>query len=425
MNRLRLLGRAFRHRNYRLFFSGQCLSLIGTWMQQTALGWLVYRMTGSAFLLGLVAFAGQAPSFFAAPAAGVVVDRWNRHRVLLWTQSMSMIQASALAALVLTDTVQVWHILFLSVFMGLVNSFDMPARQSFVLQLVEDKKLLGNAIALNSSMVHLARMIGPPIAGLIIAVYGEGVCFLMNAVSYIAVLSSLLLMRGIPSHGRGHDGKAIQFLKEGFSYAFGFLPIRSIILLLAFTSLVGMPYMVLMPVFAKDIMLGDSHTLGIMMGAIGVGSLSGALFLASRKSVAGLEKIIPFASATLGVGLIAFSHVRFFPLALFVLMATGFGMMVQLTSSNSVLQTVVEEDKRGRVMSLYTMGFMGTVPFGSLIYGALAHRIGAPNTLVLGGICCLIGAFLFARRISVIRDQVSPIYVKLGIIPEQPRLMGR
>ena len=415
--RFKSIFRAFRSRNYRLFLSGQSVSLIGTWMQQTALGWLVYRLTGSAFLLGLVAFASQVPSFFIAPIAGVVVDRWNRHHVLLATQALAMLQASLLAFLVLTGTVQVWHILVLAVFVGLINAIDMPNRQSFVLQMIEDKKLLGNAIALNSSMVHATRMIGPPIAGVLIALWGEGVCFFINAISYIAVLTSLCLMRDIPKNGSKQDINAFQSLKEGFSYAFGFLPIRSIILLLAYTSLVGMPFMVLLPVFAKDIFHGDSHTLGIMTGVTGLGSLAGALFLASRRSVAGLEKIILIASTTLGLGLLALAQTRLLPLALAVLLFTGFGMMVQLTSSNSVLQTIVDEDKRGRVMSFYTMAFMGTLPFGSLIYGALAHRIGALHTVLAGGILCLAGSLLFARRIDSLRQQISPIYMKLGILP--------
>jgi len=418
-SRLRNIFRAFHAGNYRLFFTGQCISLIGTWMQQTALGWLVYRQTGSPFLLGLVAFMGQIPSFFIAPFAGVLIDRWNRHHVLLVTQSLAMLQAFVLASLVLSGTATIWLILLLSLFLGIVNSFDMPARQSFVVQMVEDRKLLGNAIALNSSMVHIARMIGPPIAGSIIALAGEGTCFLLNAVSYVAVIVCLLLMRVPPVVRVTRDEPLLSSFKEGFSYAFSFIPIRSIILLLAFTSLMGMPYVVLMPLFAKDVFHGDSHTLGFLMGATGVGALAGALFLASRKNVVGLGRMIVIASSALGFGVVAFSQSTVLPLSLVILVLTGFGMMVLLTSSNSILQTIVDEGKRGRVMSLYTMAFMGTVPLGNLIHGILASKIGARHTLLAGGICCILGSALFARQLPLLRKIVRPIYVKMGITRER------
>jgi MFS family permease len=385
-------------------------------MQQTALSWLVYRLTGSPFLLGLVGFMSQVPSFIVAPFAGVLIDRWSRHRVLIVTQSLAMLQASVLAFFVLMETVTIGRVLFLCLFIGIVNAFDMPARQSLVVQMVEDRKLLGNAIALNSSMVHVARMIGPPIAGFVIAFVGEGACFLLNAVSYVAVIICLLLMRVAPVVRMVQDKRIISSLKEGFGYAFGFRPIRSIILLLSFTSLVGMPYVVLMPLFAKDVFHGDSHTLGFLMGATGVGALGGALFLASRKNVLGLGRMIVIASSTLGVGVVAFSHSTALPFSLLMLLFTGFGMMVLLTSSNSILQTIVDEEKRGRVMSLYTMAFMGTVPFGNLLHGILASKIGAQNTLLAGGFCCIIGSVLFARQLPVLRKIVRPIYSKLGIV---------
>ncbi len=417
-NHFNNIFRAFRSRNYRLFFMGQCISLIGTWMQQTAISWLVYRLTGSPFLLGLMAFAGQVPSFFVAPFAGVLVDRWNRHRVLLFTQALSMLQASALAALVMSGSIQMHHILILSLFIGLVNAFDMPTRQSFVIHMVEDKKLLGNAIALNSSMVHVARMIGPPIAGIIIAVAGEGICFSLNAASYIAVITGLLLMRINPIRTEGKQPQFLSAMKEGISYAFGFPPIRSIVILLAFTSLLAMPYVVLLPVFAKDIFHGDSHTLGYLMGATGIGAFSGAIFLASRKSVAGLGRMLVIASSVLGGAIVIFSHSTWFGISLVLLLFTGFGMMVTLTSSNSILQTIVDEDKRGRVMSFYTMAFMGMVPFGNLLYGALASKVGAQNTVLAGGVCCIAGSILFARRLPAMRRLVRPIYIRMGIIRE-------
>jgi MFS family permease len=418
-NRFKNIFRAFRARNYRLFFAGQCISLIGTWMQQTALSWLVYRLTASSLLLGLVAFMSQVPSFFIAPFAGVLIDRWDRHRVLLATQSLAMLQATVLASLVLTQTVSVGWILFLSLFLGVVNSFDMPTRQSFVVHMVEDKRLLGNAIALNSSMVHVARMIGPPIAGFLIAVAGEGVCFLLNAVSYVAVIICLLLMRLDPPVRVLRHTHVLSSLKDGFAYAYGFLPIRSIILLLAFASLMGMPYVVLMPLFAKDVFHGDSHTLGFLLGATGVGALGGALFLASRKNVLGLGKMIVIASSILGLGIVAFSHSTVLAFSLVMLIFTGFGMMVLLTSSNSILQTLVDDEKRGRIMSLYTMAFMGTVPFGNLLHGMLASKIGAPNTLLLGGICCVVGSLLFARQLPLLREIVRPLYAKMGITRER------
>ncbi|HBZ56064.1 MAG TPA: MFS transporter [Syntrophobacteraceae bacterium] len=414
-SRLKNIVRAFRARNYRLFFTGQSISLVGTWMQQTALSWLVYHITGSPLLLGALGFASQVPSFIVAPFAGVVVDRCNRHRVLLATQSLAMMQASVLAFLVLTEAVTVWQILCLSLFLGTVNAFDMPARQSFVVQMVDEKKLLGNAIALNSSMVHIARMIGPPIAGAVIATAGEGVCFLINALSYVAVIACLLLMRVVPSAPAARAAHVLSSLKEGFVYAFGFVPIRAIILLLAFTSLMGMPYAVLMPIYAKDIFHGDSHTLGLLMGATGLGALVGAIFLASRKNAAGLGRWMVIASSALGGGIMAFSHSTVFPLSFLLLLVTGFGMMVLLTSSNTILQTIVDEGKRGRVMSLYTMAFMGTVPFGSLLQGSLASKIGAQNTLLVGGICCILGSVLFARQLPLLRQMVRPIYAKMGI----------
>jgi MFS family permease len=418
-SRLKNIFRAFGARNYRLFFTGQCISLIGTWMQQTALSWLVYRLTGSPLLLGLVGFMSQIPSFVVAPLAGVLIDRWDRHRGLLVTQSLAMLQSSVLAFLVLTGTVTVGRILFWSLFLGVVNSFDMPTRQSLVVQMVEDRMHLGNAIALNSSMVHVARMIGPPIAGFIIAVAGEGVCFLLNAVSYVAVIICLLLMRITPRVQAPQHPQILRSLKEGFSYAFGFLPIRSIIFLLALASLTAMPYVVLLPLFAKDIFHGDSHTLGFLMGASGMGALAGALFLASRKNVVGLGRMIVIASSTLGIGIVAFSHSTMLAFALVMLLFSGFGMMVLLTSSNSILQTLVDDEKRGRIMSLYTMAFMGTVPFGNLLHGFLASLIGAQNTFLIGGTCCVIGSILFARQLPSLRKIVHPIYVKMGIMRER------
>jgi MFS family permease len=411
--------RALAYRNYRLFFGGQVVSLVGTWMTTTATSWLVYRLTGSAFLLGVVGFAGQFPAFLLGPFAGIVVDRWDRHRLLVVTQTISMLQSFTLAALVLSGRITLGWIVGLSVLQGLVNAFDMPARQAFLLTMIENRGDLGNAIALNSSMVNLARLLGPSIAGLIIAVTSEGWCFLIDGVSYVAVLVALLRMRLAHRVAPPPTRRSpIQQFTEGFVYAFGFGPIRSIILLLATVSLVGVPYSVLMPVFAKTVFHGGPHTLGLLMTASGCGSLVGALWLARRRSVLGLGRVIPFASALFGAGLIAFSFTHVLWLAIPCLVMTGCGFMVQMASSNTVIQTIVDDGKRGRVMSFYMMAFFGMVPFGSLIAGALSSRMGAAQTLRLGGACCLLGAVWFASALPALRSAVRPIYIRLGILPE-------
>ncbi len=395
--------RALHHRNYRLFFVGQGISLIGTWVQRIAQIWLVYRLTHSTILLGVVGFTSQIPIFILSPFAGVLADRLNRRRILVATQTLAMIQAFILALLVLTDLVTVWHIVTLSIFLGIVDAFDMPTRQAFLLEMVEDKEDLGNAVALNSSLVTSARLIGPSIAGIVIAALGEGMCFFLNGLSFLAVILSLLAMRVIVKKIEIVRSHILEELKEGASYSFGFAPIRSVLLLVALASLVGMPYQILMPVFAKDILQGGPRTLGFLMGGAGVGALIGVMYLASRKRAAGLGKWISPASGIFGIGLITFSLSRFFWFSLPLTLLTGFGMMVQFASSNTVLQTVVEEDKRGRVLSFYAMASKGMAPFGSLLAGALASRIGAPNTLIIGGISCILGASLLAKKISLLK----------------------
>jgi MFS family permease len=411
--------RALDHRNYRLFFSGQSISLIGTWMTRIATSWLVYRMTNSALLLGVVGFAGQIPSFLLAPFAGVLVDRWNRHRLLLITQVLALVQSLAMAILALTGLINIWHVIALSIFQGIINAFDMPARQAFVVEMVEKREDLPNAIALNSSMVNAARLLGPSLGGVIIAVVGEGWCFMIDAVSYIAVIGSLFAMRITPRMTTPiKEARVLQQLREGWDYAYRFAPIRKVLLLLALVSLVGMPYTVLMPVFANEILQGGPNTLGILMAASGVGALIGAFFLASRKSVLGLGKYIPLTAGAFGAGLIAFSFSRVIWVSLLLMIVTGLGFMVQMAASNTLLQTIVEEDKRGRVMSFYTMAFMGMAPFGSLLAGTIAERIGAPQTLMLGGIGCVFGAVWFAMSLPALRRDVRPIYIKIGILPE-------
>jgi MFS family permease len=416
--RLKSIIRALRHRNFRLFFGGQSISLTGTWMQRIALSWLVYDLTHSAFLLGLVSFSSQIPVLVLAPIAGVLADRWNRHRLLILTQTLAMIQAFVLSFLVLTDLIQVWHIIVLSIVLGMINSLDMPTRQSFMIEMIGEKQDLGNAIALNSSMVNGARLLGPSAAGILIGAVGEGICFLINGLSYLAVIVSLLLMKLAPRPARKRESRVWQEFSEGIRYAAKFEPIRTILLMLAVISIMGMPYSVLMPIFAKDVLNGGPSALGFLMGAAGVGALVGALYLAARKTLLGLGKWIPIAAAIFGLGLAAFSFSQVLSLSLILMLFTGFGQMVQMASSNTLLQTIVEDDKRGRVMSLYTMAFVGMTPLGSLLAGYLASRIGAPWTVFAGGMACVLGAAVFARRLPALRALVRPIYVTMGILPE-------
>jgi MFS family permease len=414
----RLVIRALRHRNYRLFFGGQGVSLIGTWMTRVATGWLVYRLTGSAFLLGLVSFASQIPILFLGPFAGVWVDRWNRHRVLVVTQTLSMLESFALAALALAKIITVNEVILLSVFQGAVNAFDMPARQAFVIEMVENAEDLGNAIALNSSLVNAARLIGPSVAGVVIALEGEGCCFLIDGFSYLAVIASLLAMIVTARPGENVHESVLSELREGWSYIRGFRPVWWILLLLALISLVGMPYTTLMPIFAGRILHGGAHTLGFLMAATGVGALIGAVRLAARPSVRGLGRVIPMTAAGFGASLIAFSMSRHQWFSMLLLVMTGFCFMQQMASSNTVLQTIVEDKKRGRVMSFYSIAFQGVAPFGSLIAGAAANRVGAPLTLMIGGAICIAGAALFASQLPVLRRLIRPIYIQMGIIPE-------
>jgi MFS family permease len=357
-----------------------------------------------------------------SPFAGVLVDRWNRHRLLVATQVLALIQSLLLAILTLTGVIKIWHVIALSIFQGLINAFDMPARQAFLVEMVTRREDLANAIALNSSMVNAARLLGPSIGGVVIAAVGEGWCFMADAISYLAVIASLLVMTITPRMvSLTKDAKIFEQLREGWVYATRFAPIRDVLILLALVSLVGMPYTVLMPVFANDILHGGPSTLGWLMAASGVGALAGALLLAARRSVLGLGKYIPLTAAAFGVGLIALSFTRVTWLALLLMMLTGLGFMVQMAASNTVLQTIVDEDKRGRVMSFYTMAFMGTAPFGSLLAGSVADRIGAPHTLLFGGIGCVLGALWFATSLPALRRDVRPIYQKIGILPEVAR----
>jgi MFS family permease len=415
--------RALRHPNFRLFFGGQSISLIGTWMTRVATAWLVYRLTKSSLMLGTVSFFGQIPTFLLAPFAGVLVDRINRRTVLVWTQVLAMLQSLLLAWLTLSHRITIHEILVLSAFQGIINAFDMPGRQSFLVQMVEDRSDLSNAIAINSSMVNLARLVGPSLAGLVIAATGEGWCFLIDGISYIAVILSLLLMRVRVAALKRATTSMVQQLREGWDYVSTFVPIRTILLLFALINLMGMPYMVLMPIFAAQVLHGGPHTLGFLMGAAGVGALISALTLVIRKSVRGLLKMIPIAASVFGTGLVLFglSHVLW--LSLLLMLAVGFGMMQGLTVSNTIIQTLVPEDKRGRVMSYYTAAFVGMAPFGSLFAGSMAHWIGAPRTVMITGSCCIAGALWFWSEMKTLRRLMRPIYEELGIVPPKPVIL--
>ncbi len=420
----RFAFRALRHRNYRLFFAGQAISLIGTWITRIAMGWLVYRLTGSAFMLGLVSFAGLVPTFLLTPVGGVVADRWSRHRVLLCTQVTLMVTSLALAHFALRGTITVAHVIGLGVLQGCCNAFDIPARQAFVVDMVGGRADLSSAIALNSMIFNSARLIGPSIAGMLIAIFGEGLCFLIDSVSFLAVVVALLAMRVTPPEPGEARTCVLHELREGLAATFGFAPIRAILLLMALTSLVGMPYAVLMPVFADRVLHGNAMTLGFLMAASGVGALGGGLLLAMRESVLGLGRMIAGGAGVFGAALIAFGLSRSLWISLPVLVVTGFAMMVQAAAGNTIVQTIVDDNKRGRVMGFFAMAFLGTMPFGSLMAGALARHLGAPATVIIGGSLCVLAAGVFARMLPRLRALVRPIYVARGILPPLPEGVG-
>jgi MFS family permease len=411
-------GRALASANFRLFFGGQLISLCGTWLQQVAMTWLVWEMTGSKWLLGLVAFSGQIPTLFLSPIAGALTETWDRRKALLITQTLAMLQALAVAALTLTDTVRVEYIIPLAIFLGAVNAFDMPIRQAFLTQMIDRREDLPNAIALNSSMVNSARLVGPAIAGLLITLVGEGWCFLLNGLSYLAVLAALAAMRINRPVIDAPRARVWEALHGGFSYAFRSVPIRSLLTLLATVSLTGIPLNVLMPVFASEVLGGDAGTLGMLTTSTGVGALTSAVYLASRKSIVGLGLQIGLAAGGLGIAMICFSFSHHLFLSMGILIASGFCMMLQMAASNTLLQTIVDENMRGRVMGLYAMSLLGVAPIGSLMAGALAQAIGAPTTILICGSACCVSGLMFLARLKTIREHARPIYVRLGIIPE-------
>ena len=419
--------RALRHPNFRLYFGGQGISLIGSWMTRVATAWLVYRLTHSALLLGTVSFAGQIPTFLCAPYAGVLVDRLDRRQVLIWTQALSMVQSLSLAAMTFSGHPSIRWILALSVMQGLINAVDMPGRQSFMIKMVNNREDLSNGIAINSSMVTMARLLGPSLAGIVIGWSSEAWCFLVDGISYIAVIASLIAMRLSSEPIRRNPASTRTQLKEGWDYVTAFLPIRTILLLFALISLMGIPYVVLMPIFAAQVLHGGPHTLGFLMGAAGAGAMVSAVSLAARKNVRGLFRMIPVASTVFGMGLIGFGLSHTFWISMVMMLFVGMGMMQGMAVSNTLIQTLVTEDKRGRVMSYYTMAFTGMAPFGSLLAGTLAHLLptttflmfmtGAQWTIVMNGSVLLLGALWFSSRMPAIRKVIVPIYQEMGIIP--------
>jgi MFS family permease len=417
--KLALILRAFRHRNYRLFFGGQFISLTGTWMQTVAQAWLVYRLTGSAVLLGFVAFSGQFPVFLFASIGGAFADRHRRHRILVITQTASMLLALYLAALTLTHQVQVWHVFVLAALLGLVNAFDIPTRQAFVVDMVGRGDLI-NAIALNSSMFNGARIVGPAVAGMLVATVGEGWCFFANGISYIAVIAGLLLMKLKKPERVLLPGSALTSIIEGLGYVGRTEPVRALLLLLGLVSLLGMPYVVLMPIFADQVLHGGAQGLGVLMGASGIGALIGALSLAARQGVRGLGRVIAFSAGGFGASLILFSLSRSFWLSAGLLLPVGFFMMVQMAASNTLVQAMVPDRLRGRVMAVHSMMFMGMAPFGALLAGTLAHRLGAPISVALGGAVCIIGAVLFWSRWPVFRREARQMIVAMQMAGGDP-----
>ncbi len=420
--KLKYTFRALRNRNYRLFISGQLVSLAGTWMQQIAMSWLVYNLTHSPFLLGMVAFLSQAPGVLLAPIAGLLADRYDRRKILFLTQSMAMVQAFLLAYLALTHQIQEWQILVLSTFLGIVTGVDIPTRQAFVLDLLDRPEDLSNAISLNSSVFNGARLVGPAIAGFAIAWMGEGLCFLMNGLSFLAMLTALLTMNVRREAPLEAPSGFVEGLLAGVRYVYHHAPMKAILSLVALISLVGLPYSVLVPVYAKDVLHGDAKTLSWLMGAVGAGALSGAIYLASRPNILGLARLIQWAVFGFGTILLVFSQVKTLWLALPCLFGLGLGMMLHLASSNILLQTLADEKMRGRVMSLYTLAYIGMNPLGSLFIGWLSTHIGMTSTLMTGALLTLLGALLFSRQLPRMRAFLRPVYIEKGLLKEPARV---
>ena len=411
---------SLRSRNYRLYFTGQGISLIGTWMQNIAMSWLVYRLTGSVFLLGLIGFTSQIPTFVLAPFAGVLTDRYNRQKIMILAQVFFMLQALVVALLVLFNQIEVWHIIALSLVFGIISAFDAPARQSLVIDLIDNPEDLGNAIALNSAIFNGARLVGPAIAGITIAAVGEGVCFLLNTLSFVAVIVALLRIKIPAKQVTIHLTNFKKSLVEGLHYTFQSVPIRTLIMLLAILSLFGYPFMVLLPAYAKEVLQGGSGTLGFLMSALGGGALVGAIYMAARRSAIGLNKIISVNTCLLGLAIVitSFSEKTYF--SLIVLFFGGLSMILSLAAINTLLQTIADEDKRGRVMSFYAMSLMGTQPIGNLLAGTVASGIGIPHTLLIGGTLTVFSGIWFQLNRKSLRKYIRPIFINKGILPGLP-----
>ena len=419
--------RALRHRNFRLFFGGQIISLVGTWMQTVAQAWLIYRLTGSSVLLGVLGFVGQAPIFLLSPIAGLAADRWPRRRVVIATQSVSMLLAFILAALTLTGHISAqrlreseWEIIGLATLLGVVNAFDVPARQSFLIEMVGREDLL-NAIALNSSMFNGARVAGPAIAGIVVAVVGEGWCFLLNGLSYLAVIAGLFMMR-LAKSKPVHDGAApLEKLREGFRFARHTKPIRALLILVSIVSFMALPFSVLMPIFAVQILHGGASAYGWLMGAVGVGAMFGALALAMRQQLRGLGNVVGYSATALGASLVLFSASRWFWLSFIILVISGFAMMMQFTATNTLIQAMVPDQLRGRLMSFYSMTFLGMTPFGSLLAGAVAEHIGSPITVAIGGLASCLGGLVFLRKWPAVRGPARDLIAAQGMMAPAPQ----
>jgi MFS family permease len=410
--------RALRHRNFRLFFAGQGVSLIGTWMTRMATSWLVYRLTDSALLLGVVGFASQIVPFFLQPLAGAWVERMDRRKLLIWTQVAAAIQSFALAALTLGHVITIGEVVALSAVQGLINAFDAPGRHSFFVQMIEDRNDLGNAIALNSTMVNGARLAGPALAGITIGLAGEGGCFLIDGISFVAVIASLLMMRIKPAQATRTAQNLFKQMREGWDYVRSFSPIRTILVLFSIVALMGYPYMVLLPIFAGQVFHGGPYTLGWLTAASGLGALVSALSLALRKSVVGLTRAIQISSFTLGLALILFGISHRLALSIVLMGFAGFGMMQTASASNTIIQTLVPEDKRARAISYYAMAYFGSAPICSLLAGVLAQKIGAANTIIITGAFCLLGSLWFSLQMPKVRAIMRPIYLEMGLQSE-------
>ena len=416
----KVFSRAFKYHNYRLYFSGQMISVIGTWIQRIAMSWLIYRITGSAWLLGIVGFTSQIPSLILSPVVGVIADRQNRLQLIIITQCLAMLQAFVVAALTISNTIQVWHIISLSLFLGVVSAFDMPTRQAFVQDMIEKKEDLSNAIAMNSLLFNGARLIGPMIAGILVATVGEGICFLLNGLSYIAVIIALFMIRVKKREKPVTQRRFMDDFIDGARYSFGFIPIRYILINMSIIGFFGLPYITLMPIFARDILQGGPKTYGFLMASVGIGALISGSIFAMRRSLRGIGTAIAVSCTVFSIGIILFSLSPVLWLSMIFLVILGFGQITTFASSNTSLQTMADENMRGRVLAFYHAAIMGIAPFGNLIAGAAAEKIGAPNTLLIGGIVCLLGAFHFYLNIPRLRKIVRPIFMQMGVeYPEQ------